>query len=402
VVNPRSVTILGATGSIGQATLDVVESQKDELTVEAVVSGRDVAALAAAAKRVKARLAVVADDTAYGTLRDALAGTGIEAAAGAEAVVEAAMRPVDWTMAAIVGTAGLRASHAAALRGGTLALATKECIVSAGTLFMEAAKRGQAILLPVDSEHNAIFQALAGADIADVAKITLTASGGPFRTWPAERMASVRPEDALRHPTWQMGSKITIDSATMMNKGLELIEARYLFAIEEERLEVLVHPQSIVHGLVAYRDGSVTAGLAPADMRVAIAHTLGHPRRIQAVAQHLDLVAVGTLTFEAPDPVRFPALDLARSALRRGKGAETVLNAANEVAVAAFLDGRIGFTAIAETVGATLEAMDRAGELHLPSSLAEVLVLDELARRRARERLPTNAGRSFISGKVAT
>ncbi len=397
----RTVTVLGATGSIGSSTLDVIESQSRSIQVEALVSGRDVSGLARAAVRVGARLAVIADEAKYQDLKDALAGSGIELAAGKGAVVEAAMRPVDWTMAAITGVAGLPASYAAARRGGTLALATKECVVSAGNIFMSAASDGGTRILPVDSEHNAIFQALSGAPIEDVEKITLTASGGPFRTWTAERLLEARLEDALKHPTWAMGSKITIDSATMMNKGLELIEAHHLFAMDESKIDILVHPQSIVHGLVTYRDGSVIAGLAPADMRVAISHALGYPRRIPAISRSLDLASIGNLTFEAPDTKRFPSLEIARQALKRGDGATTILNAANEIAVEAFINGQISFSEIAQIVVRALELVEGKGEMYAPKTIDEVWSLDRAGRVRASECLPKAAARSLIGGRVA-
>jgi 1-deoxy-D-xylulose-5-phosphate reductoisomerase len=385
---PRVVTLLGATGSVGRSTVDLLAASPQQYRVEAVIGGRDVAALAATARALRAAVAVIADDAGYADLGAALAGSGIAVAAGTAAVAEAAARPADWTMAGITGAAGVGPTLAAVRRGGTIAIANKECLVCAGAAFMAEVAAAGATLLPLDSEHNAIFQALSAGERGDIARVTLTASGGPFRQWTREAMAKAAPEDALKHPTWKMGPKITIDSATLMNKGLELIEALHLFAVRADQLDVLVHPQSIVHGLVSWRDGSVVAGLATADMRVPIAHCLGWPARIAARAEALDLAKVGTLTFEAPDPARFPALRVARAALAAGGGAPTVLNAANEVAVAAFLARRIGFLDIAATVEATVEAADRAGLLATPQSVAAALDLDREGRALAARHLP--------------
>lgn len=383
----RSVTVLGATGSIGRATADLLERHADLFDVEAVVGGGDAAALAEVAQRLGARRAVIADGSRRRALAEALAGTRIESAAGPGATVEAASIPVDWTMAAISGAAGLAPTIAAVRRGGVVALATKECLVCAGSAFMAEVAASGATLLPVDSEHNALLQALGGQSVDDVETMTLTASGGPFRLWSAERIRMARPEEALRHPTWSMGAKITIDSATLMNKGLELIEAHHLFAIDAARLDVAVHPQSVVHGLVAFKDGAVTAGLAAPDMRVPIAHTLGYPERLATPAARLDLKRIGELTFEEPDVERFPALALAREALAAGGAAPTVLNAANEVAVALFLAREIGFMDIPRIVAETLEraAGEGVGE---PASVEGALELDALARAIASERLP--------------
>jgi 1-deoxy-D-xylulose-5-phosphate reductoisomerase len=347
--------------------------------VEALVANRDFAVLAEQAVRHRARIAVVADPAAWGDLKSALAGTGIEAAAGPQAVEDAAARPADWTMAAIVGAAGLRSTLVALARGGTLAIANKESLVCAAELVLSVARKGGATLLPVDSEHNAIFQALDGQDPSGVEKIILTASGGPFRDWPLAEMACATPEQAVRHPVWSMGAKISIDSATMMNKGLELIEAARLFPVPEARIEILVHPQSAVHGLVQFADGSLLAQLGTPDMRTPIAHALAWPRRIHVAAPRLDLAALGRLEFSAPDPVRFPALRLAREALRAGGGAPTILNAANEVAVGLFLDRRLGFLDIAAVVEATLAGLvaPRA------EGLEDILALDAEARRAA-------------------
>ncbi|WP_040577469.1 1-deoxy-D-xylulose-5-phosphate reductoisomerase [Methylopila sp. M107] len=383
----RTVTVLGATGSVGGATVDLLARRADLFDVEAVVAGRDAEALAEVARRLGARRAVIADPSRAQALGDALAGSGVSYAAGHSAVIDAASIPVDWTMAAISGAAGLAPTIAAVRRGGVIALANKECLVCAGAAFMAEVARSTATLLPVDSEHNALLQALGGQSVDDVETMTLTASGGPFRTWEPARIAAARPEDALRHPTWSMGAKITIDSATLMNKGLELIEAHHLFAIESERLDVLVHPQSAVHGLVTFRDGAVTAGLAAPDMRVPIAHTLGHPQRLATSAARLDLARLGQLTFEAPDTERFPALRLAREALAEGGATATVLNAANEVAVALFLDRRIGFMDIPRLVEETLALFGKVSSA-APASVEEALALDREARSVASERLP--------------
>ncbi|MBP0445696.1 1-deoxy-D-xylulose-5-phosphate reductoisomerase [Roseomonas sp. SSH11] len=376
----RSITILGATGSVGRSTIALLEAAPEgAFSVEALVAGRDAAGLAAAARRLRARIAVLADPAGLPPLRDALAGSGIEAAAGEAAVIEAASRPVDWTMAAIVGAAGLGPTLASLRRGGTLALANKEALVCAGEIVLAEARAAGATLLPVDSEHNAIFQALDARDPAMVERIIITASGGPFRTATEAEMRAATPEQAVRHPVWSMGAKISIDSATMFNKGLELIEAARLFPVPEERLEVLVHPQSAVHGLVQYADGSLLAQLGTPDMRTPIAHALAWPGRMQADVPRLDLAALGRLEFHAPDEARFPALRLAREALRAGQGATTILNAANEVAVERFLARRLGFLDIAALVEAV---MDRLGNPSVPS-LDAVLALDAQARAEA-------------------
>ena len=381
----RSITILGSTGSVGRSTVALLDAaEPGTFRVEALVANRDVAGLAAQAKRLRARLAVVADAACLVALREALSGTGIATAGGPDAVVEAAARPADWTMAAIVGSAGLPATLAALRRGGVVAIANKEALVCAGEIVLATARAAGATLLPVDSEHNAIFQALeargGGTDpYATVEKIVLTASGGPFRTMPIEEMAAVTPEAAVKHPVWSMGAKISVDSATMMNKGLELIEAVRLFPVPEDRVEVLVHPQSTVHGLVHYSDGSVMAQLGSPDMRTPIAHALAWPARMAAAVPKLDLVGLGRLDFYAPDPVRFPALRLAREALRAGCGATTILNAANEVAVGLFLDRRLSFLDIAAVVE---EALARLGA-PAAEELDAVLALDRAARDEA-------------------
>ncbi|MCA1297129.1 1-deoxy-D-xylulose-5-phosphate reductoisomerase [Stappia indica] len=381
---PMRLTVLGASGSIGRSTLDLVERYPERFEVQALTANTSAEALADAAIRVGARLAVVADPTAYATLKAALAGSGIEAAAGAEAVIAAAERPADMLVAAIVGAAGLAPTLAAVRVGTTIALANKECLVCAGDLFMQAARAAGTTILPVDSEHNALFQVFETANAGQVERLTLTASGGPFRTFSLEEMRHVTPEAALRHPNWSMGARISIDSATMMNKGFEVIEARHLFPVRPDQLDVLVHPQSVVHGMVQYRDGSVLAQLGSPDMRTPISHCLAWPRRMRTPAQRLDLAALGTLTFEAPDPIRFPALRLAREAMATGTAATAALNAADEVLVEAFLNRRIGFLEIAETVEAVLETLGRNGELTAPGSVDEVLQVDALARKTAR------------------
>ena len=375
----RSVTILGATGSIGQSTLNLIGSAPNRYQVEALTAHRNVEALARAALRHGARLAVIGDPNGYPALKEALSGSGIEVACGETGLAEAAERPADWVMAAIVGAAGLGPTLTAIRRGAMVALATKECLVCAGALLMNEVQKSGAMLLPVDSEHNAIFQALRGEPTDAVERLILTASGGPFRQRPREAMAAVTPREAVAHPNWDMGAKVSVDSATMMNKGLELIEAHHLFGLTEDRLDVLVHPESIVHSMVAFRDGSILAQLGQPDMRIPIAYTLGWPERIDAATPRLDLSVVGRLTFEPPDPVRFPALRLARHALAQSGMAPTVLNAANEVAVAAFLAGRLGFLDIVAVVEATLE--DCPDETGL--DLDTILSVDATARRRA-------------------
>ncbi len=385
---PRTVTLLGATGSIGSSTADLLRRDTARYQIEAVTAHREATALARLARELNARFAVVADPAAYAELKAELSGSGIEAAAGAAAIVEAAQRPADWVMAAITGAASLEPTLAAAERGATVALANKECLVCAGALFMRRAAAKGATVLPVDSEHNAIFQAMSSGRREDLRRIVLTASGGPFRTWPLEAIRKVTVEQALKHPTWTMGPKITIDSATLMNKGLELIEAHHLFALKPDELDVVVHPQSIVHGLVEFRDGSVIAQLGSPDMRIPISHCLAWPVRMGTPAARLDLARVATLTFEEPDLERFPALAIARRALAAGGAAPTVLNAANEVAVREFIDGRLGFCGIAALVEATLDAVERRGETAEPQSVEEALAIDHNARRLAADLLP--------------
>jgi 1-deoxy-D-xylulose-5-phosphate reductoisomerase len=379
----KRITILGATGSIGTSTLDLIVRAPDEFEVLALTANRDVRKLADAAIRTRARRAVVADPECLDALRDALAGTAIEAAAGTEAVAEAAAMGADWTMAAIVGTAGLRPVMAALQAGGTVALANKEALVSAGDVATAAARAHGATLLPVDSEHNAVFQCFDFAAPERVRRIVLTASGGPFRETSLEAMRTITPAQAVAHPNWSMGAKISVDSATMMNKGLELIEAFHLFPVSAEQLDVIVHRQSVVHSMVEYVDGSVLAQMGTPDMRTPIAHTLAWPDRMATPCAPLDLATVGRLDFEPADPVRFPALALARAALSAGGARPAILNAANEVAVAAFLRGQIGFLEIAAIVADTLERYDPAA----PATLDAVFAVDGEARRLAGQRV---------------
>jgi len=384
---PRRVSILGATGSIGENTLDLVGRDPDAYEVVALTGYKNATRLAELAILHRAELAVIADPDCYADLKAALAGTGIETAAGERELLDAASRPADWVMAAIVGAAGLKPTLRAVRQGTATALANKECLVSAGSIFMAEVARHGTTLLPVDSEHSAARQAMIGTKPERIESVCLTASGGPFRTWSLTQMADAGPEQALRHPNWSMGAKVTIDSATLMNKGLELIEAHHLFALSPDKLGVLVHPQSIVHCLVYMSDGAVLAQLSCPDMRTPIAYSLAWPERMHVPNKRLDLAEIGALTFETPDPERFPALRLAKDVLAAGGSAGTVLNAANEVAVAAFLEKRIGFLAIAGLVEATLAASaDLTGIL--PQTADDVLDIDEEARIRARGWLP--------------
>jgi 1-deoxy-D-xylulose-5-phosphate reductoisomerase len=376
---PRRVTILGSTGSIGQSTVDLLLRNRDTFTVEALTANRNATLLAEQAKALDARFAAVADPADYPALKEALSGTGIEAGCGRAAVVEAAERPADWMMAGIVGAAGLEPTLAAIRQGRIVAFANKEVLVCAGSLFMREVATHGATLLPVDSEHNAIWQCFDFTRVEGIEKITLTCSGGPFREKSLAAMREATPAEAVAHPTWRMGAKISVDSATLMNKGLELIEAHYLFQLAPERIDIVVHPQSIIHGLVTYCDGSVLAHLGSPDMRTPIAYALGWPGRTAAPTKRLDLAEIGRLTFEAPDEERFPALRLAREALARGGVGPTVLNAANETAVHAFLAGKIGFLDIAATVERTLELVPD-GNL---DSLDDVYALDGAARETA-------------------
>jgi 1-deoxy-D-xylulose-5-phosphate reductoisomerase len=375
----KRVSIFGATGSVGLSTLDLIRRAPDAYQVVALTANSDVDSLAALARETGAAVAVIGQARLHGALKAALAGSGIVAAAGEEALVEAAAMDADWTMAAIVGCAGLRPTMAALKAGRTVALANKESLVSAGGLMMEAAAASGATLLPVDSEHNAIFQCLAGSSLNDVARITLTASGGPFRTRSRAEMADITPAQAVAHPNWSMGAKISVDSATMMNKGLELIEAAHLFPVGLDRIEILVHPQSVIHSMVEYRDRSTLAQLGSPDMRIPIAHALAWPQRIATPCQPLDLARIGRLDFEAPDLERFPALRLARQAAEAGGATPAILNAANEVAVAAFLAGQIGFLDIAMIVEDVLNRYSAAS----PSVIDDVLAADGRARMEA-------------------
>ncbi len=379
----KRITILGATGSVGSSTLDLIERAPDQFSVEALTAHRDVAKLAAAAIRVGAAVAVIGDEACLPALRDALSGTGIAATGGAQAVIDAAALPVDWTMAAIVGTAGLRPVMAALERGGAVALANKEALVSAGDVMMAAAGRAGTTLLPVDSEHNAVFQCLDDCPPERIRRIILTASGGPFRERSLDEMRGITPAQAVAHPNWSMGAKISVDSATMMNKGLELIEAFHLFPVGVDQLDVLVHRQSVIHSMVEYVDGSTLAQLGSPDMRIPIAHALAWPDRMATPCERLDLARIGRLDFEAPDMVRFPALALARAALSARGGRPAILNAANEVAVEAFLTQRIGFLEIAAIVGDVLDRYDPPG----PQTLDAVLAVDAEARALARQRV---------------
>jgi len=376
---PRRVSILGSTGSVGRNTVSLIEANPERYEVEALTAHRNVEMLADQARRLRAKLAVVADESCYRSLKAALAGSGIEAAAGAASVIEAASLPAEWVMAAIVGAVGLASTMAAIRRGALVAFANKEVLVCAGALVTAEVKRCGARLLPVDSEHNAVFQVFHAEHRHAIERIILTASGGPFRALDQAAMEGVTPEQAVAHPNWRMGAKISVDSATMMNKGLEVIEAHHLFDLPSERIDVVVHPQSVVHGMVCYTDGSVLAQLGSPDMRTPIASALGWPDRVAAPSPRLDFTAVSQLTFEMPDPRRFPALALARAALLEGGAAPTILNAANEVAVAAFLQRRIGFLEIARTVERVLEVFPSRA----PADLDEVVAIDREARDQA-------------------
>jgi len=384
----RTLTLLGATGSIGASTLDLVRRNRDDWRVDTLTAHCSAVELAALAIEFDAKLAVVGDEACLPELRAALARSGIAAAGGAQALVEAAMRPVDMTVAAIVGCAGLAPVMAAIERGGTIALANKEALVSAGEVMMQAVAKHGATLLPTDSEHNAIFQCLAGDRLSDVARITLTASGGPLRTWTQAQLDAATPAEAVAHPNWSMGAKISVDSATMMNKGLEYIEAYHLFPVGLDKLGIVVHPQSVIHSMVEFRDRSTLAQLGPSDMRVPIASCLAWPQRMETPLPALDLAAIGQLTFEPTNETLFPATRLAREAIAAGGAAPAILNAANEVAVAAFLAGQIRFTRIAAMVEETLQ---RSNDASRPVSLDEVLAVDQSARRQAMSLLETNA-----------
>ncbi|MBJ6126718.1 1-deoxy-D-xylulose-5-phosphate reductoisomerase [Microvirga splendida] len=385
----RSLTILGATGSIGRSTADVVLAHRDEFRVEAVVGGRDALALAETARRLGAKFAALADERGGEALRQALSGTGIGSGAGQAAVLEAAERDADIVLAAISGTAGLAPTHAALKPGRRIALANKESLVCAGDAFMADARRFNVEIMPVDSEHNALEHALAAGLNRDVEKAIITASGGPFRTWSRERIAKAGAKEASAHPVWSMGSKINIDSATLMNKGLELIEAHHLFGLGAERLDVLVHPEAIVHGLVQWTDGVVTAGLALPDMKVPIANALRGDGRLRMELPRLDLAAIGRLSFERPDEARFPCLSLAKAALRAGGAMPTILNAANEIAVEAYMAGAIGFYDISEIVEKVCSTFS-GRQMSTPSTVAEALAIDQEARQTARRLIPAS------------
>jgi 1-deoxy-D-xylulose-5-phosphate reductoisomerase len=376
---PRWVTILGSTGSVGSNTIDVVERYPDDYRVDALTAHSNVDKLIEQALRLKPRFVAIGDEALYDKLKAGLAGSGIAIGGGRSAVIEAAARPSDWVMSAIVGAAGLEPTLAAVRRGAMIGLANKETLVCAGSLMMRELTQHGAVMLPVDSEHSAIFQVFDFDKLDAIEKIILTASGGPFRTKSIAEMTAATPAQAVAHPNWSMGAKISVDSASMMNKGLELIEAHHLFRMPEEQIEILVHPQSVIHSMVAYQDGSVLAQLGTPDMRTPIAYALGWPKRIGAPSARLDFAKVAQLTFEAPDPVRFPALRIAREALKAGGTAPAILNAANEVAVAQFLGGRIGFMDIPALAEAVLEALPSA-EL---SSIEDVIQTDAEARRVA-------------------
>jgi 1-deoxy-D-xylulose-5-phosphate reductoisomerase len=382
---PRKVSVLGSTGSIGVSTLDLFEQAKAEVEIVALAAGKNVERLAEQALKWRPQIAVIEDETALPRLRELLTGSGIRAAGGPAAVVDAAAADAQWVMSAIVGFAGLAPTLAAARAGAIVALANKESLICAGPQLLRTAKLAGGAVIPVDSEHSAIFQVFSPANAQHVARLILTASGGPFRGWSREQMGRATPAQALAHPNWSMGAKISIDSATMMNKGLEVIEAAYLFAIPPERIDVLIHPQSIVHSMVEYADGSTLAQLGPPDMRSPIACAFAWPDRLPWPAQRLDLARVGPLEFDAPDLERFPALRIAKSALIAGGAAPAAMNGADEIAVAAFLDGRIGFLDIAEVVEETLTRMDRQNLLRPPENdpVDAARVTDATARRVA-------------------
>jgi 1-deoxy-D-xylulose-5-phosphate reductoisomerase len=390
----RTVTVLGATGSIGDSTMDLLRGAPGRYRVEALTANSNVEALAKLAREFDAKFAAIADPARLGALKEALAGSGIACGAGESAIIEAASRPADWLMAAVSGAAGLKPALAAVDRGTTIALANKECLVCAGDFFMQRAAEAGARILPADSEHNALFQALSSGNRDELTRVIITASGGPFRTWAPADIEKATLAQALKHPNWSMGQKITIDSASMMNKGLEVIEAACLFALTPDEIDVLVHPQSIVHGMVEFSDRSVVAQLGSPDMRTPIAHCLGWPERIQGPAAKLDLAKIGQLTFEAPDFERFPGLRLAYDALRTGNGATTVFNAANEVAVAAFIGEKIRFGAIARLVEATLNGWTRAGNLAPLTSADDAIAIDHNARNMAASLLPQIAAKA--------
>lgn len=391
------ITLLGATGSVGRSTAAVLQGHRERFIISALVAGSDVAGLAAMAIDLRAEFAALADPDLLEPLRKALAGTGIASGAGPSAVREAVDREADLVVAAICGVAGLVPTRDALKPGRKLALANKESLVTAGTAFLGEAARQETTILPMDSEHNALAQALAAGDMRDVDSLTLTASGGPFRTWSLDEMRAATPAQTAKHPTYSMGAKINVDSASLMNKGLELIEAHHLFGVESERLEVVVHPQSIIHGLVHWHDGAVTAGMAHPDMRVPIAHCLGVDRRLSTGVPRLDLAAIGGFTFEPPDLERFPCLKLARAALAAGGAMPAVLNGANEVAVDAFLHGRLGFLDIAGLVESVCDWVAGAN-LSTPATIEDALALDAEARVVASERLKDRHASPALAG----
>jgi 1-deoxy-D-xylulose-5-phosphate reductoisomerase len=393
MVKGQGVTILGATGSIGESTLDLLRTMKDQYPVRALTAGRDAQKLAKLAREFRVQFAAVADERQYSNLKDALSGSGIEIASGKEGLLQAAQVEATIVVAAITGAAGLKPAFTALAAGRRIALANKEALVCAGTIFMGRVKETGAEVLPLDSEHNAVFQALDGNPGKSVDKITLTASGGPFRTWPREKLAHATAQQALKHPTWSMGAKITIDSATLMNKGLELIEAHHLFAAPPAQLDVLVHPQSVVHAVVRFKDGAMIAGLSVPDMKIPIAHCLAWPDRLAWEAPKLDLAQLGTLEFEEPDTDRFPALRLAREAMEAGGAVPCILNAANEIAVEAFLEGKIGFCEIPALVEASLVRSEKE-DLKEPRTVNDALAIDHIARSIALSLLPQFAAKA--------
>jgi len=389
----RRVSILGATGSIGQNTIDLIARAPQDYEVVALTGARNIAQLAADARRLNARLAVTACDDLLDDLRAALDGSGIEVAAGAAAIIETAQRPADWIMSAIVGAAGLAPGMAALEQGTTLALANKESLVCAGPLLLATAQQHGATILPVDSEHSAIFQALVGEDVASVERIIITASGGAFRDWPLDDLVNATLAQASQHPNWDMGQRITIDSASMFNKAMEVIETHEFFGISPDGIEVLVHPQSMVHALVGFHDGALMAHVGPPDMRHAIGYALNHPNRGMLPVERLDLAAIGRLDFAAPDSRRWPALDLARRTMTRGGLAGAVFNAAKETALDGFINGQLKFTQMADIVAETLDRMDHAGgHIDAKMTLDNVLQTDHLARRAAQAAIDRRAG----------
>lgn len=377
----RSVTILGSTGSIGRSTIDLLSKNRDAFVLEALTAKKDVNTLASQARTLNAKMAVIEDESYYKELKDALAGTRTKVGAGKSAIIEAAQAPAQWVMSSIVGIAGLGPTFAAIKRGAIIALANKESMISAGPVVLEALKKYNATLLPVDSEHNAIFQVFHEPHRPYVEKLILTASGGPFRNFTQEEMKHVTLEQALKHPNWSMGPKVTIDSSNLMNKGLEMIEASYIFGFPEDQIDILIHPQSIIHSLISYCDGSVLAQLGIHDMRVPISHTLAWPNRIKTDLPRLDLSSLGQLTFEAPDANRFPAISLARNVLKSGNDRPTILNAANEIAVQAFVTGTISYLDIVNVCQQVLEEMNES----TVSTIDEVLQIDQHTRQVAQK-----------------